>query len=49
MINELEHQDVQLARLDAAKFIIIHFEKTKDKPPVYEKAIAYIETQLTKR
>jgi hypothetical protein len=43
------HESVEVARLDAAKFIINHFDtnvRDANKPEVYKAAIAHIEKAL---
>jgi hypothetical protein len=48
-VCERLHESVEVARLDAAKFIINHFDtnvKDAEKPGVYKAAIAHIEKAL---
>jgi hypothetical protein len=48
------HESVEVARLDAAKFIINHFDRPDiddglDKPQVYEDALAFIASHLNSK
>jgi len=43
------HESVEVAKLDAAKFIIGTFATADKKPAVYDAAIKYIESAISKK
>lgn len=50
--NDRIHESIEVAKLDAAKFIIGQFTgvvKDEKKPPVYDAAVKYIENALTEK